>query len=469
MIDLAAERACLASVIQYGSDAYIEMSDIIKGNYFDDNINSTIWNIIEHTFHKNPNTKFDYGTFRSSAQELSLSEFIKDKEINNYLKSLKTLHVEKTNIRNHAIKVLKCSVIRDLQSKVIGQSQDNVDRLNGSESMEEILNSVEQPVFDYSLNLSNYDDNPKIISDITRECVDNYLNNPVDIIGISTSYPILDQLTGGGLRRGSVWVIAARPKCGKTSLASNISLHVSGKLKIPTLILDTEMKPEDQIPRMLATIAGVKISDVETGKFGKHQFDKSKVMKAVDELEKYNLYYKSINGFEFDSIIAYIKRWVMRYVGINKETGKTNDCLVVLDYLKMMNENGLNKLAEYQSFGFIMQKLTTISNQLDIPILTFVQENRDGDLSQSDRILWLGSTVLMFQKKTPEEISEDPIEAGNRKIIGRGIRFGPGIPDDDYLCLNFDTNTNRIYELGLRSQIIDNKKDNEINDTEESI
>ena len=49
---------------------------------------------------------------------------------------------------------------------------------------------------------------------------------------------------GGGLRRGTVNVIGARPKTGKTLLAQNMGMNIA-KQGVPVLDLDTEMMFND--------------------------------------------------------------------------------------------------------------------------------------------------------------------------------------------------------------------------------
>ena len=104
------------------------------------------------------------------------------------------------------------------------------------------------------------------------EDVEEYLTelaeDPVDQIGIATGFSRYDFAIGGGLRRGTVNVIGARPKTGKTLLADNMGVHIA-RQGIPVLNLDTEMRKEDHQNRLMAMLAGVEINDIETGSFAK--------------------------------------------------------------------------------------------------------------------------------------------------------------------------------------------------------
>ena len=66
-----------------------------------------------------------------------------------------------------------------------------------------------------------------------REVIENYeggINAFLDpskrIKGISTGFTKLDEMTGG-LHRGELFILAARPSMGKTALALNIASHVA--------------------------------------------------------------------------------------------------------------------------------------------------------------------------------------------------------------------------------------------------
>ena len=105
------------------------------------------------------------------------------------------------------------------------------------------------------------------------------------------------------------------------------------------------------------------------------------------------------------------------HVGVEKvrcarpdEFGKTNDCLVVYDYLKLMSSSSINNnMQEYQALGFQITNLHNLAVKLDFPCLSFVQLNRDGitkestdAVSGSDRLNWLCTSFSIFKLKSAE-------------------------------------------------------------------
>ena len=101
----------------------------------------------------------------------------------------------------------------------------------------------------------------------------------------------------------------------------------------------------------------------------------------------------------------------------------TKDCVIFYDYLKLMDSQGMSQdMKEYQVLGFMMTQLHNFATKYKVPIVAFVQLNRDGitkestdTASGSDRIIWLCSNFTIFNRKSDEESEDGP--AGNRKLL----------------------------------------------------
>ena len=119
--------------------------------------------------------------------------------------------------------------------------------------------------------------------------IEDYINeiiaNPIDQIGLPTGFPVYDKSIGGGLRKSTVNVIAARPKTGKTLLCDNMSFNIADQCDVPVLNLDTEMTREDHINRTLAMMTDVEINEIETGQFSQSPTKTDKINKAVNKLK----------------------------------------------------------------------------------------------------------------------------------------------------------------------------------------
>jgi len=225
-------------------------------------------------------------------------------------------------------------------------------------------------------------------------------------------------------------------------------------------MLDTEMSKEDHLNRMLANISGVEINKISTGKFAENELEKEKVNKAAKSLKKIPYHYISIAGQPFESILSMMRKWIYQHVGFD-ENGKTNDCLIVYDYLKLMGSESItNAMQEYQVLGFQITKLHNFCVKYDVPCLSFVQLNRDGItkestdvVSGSDRLIWLCTSFSIFKLKSDEEIAEDGISNGNRKLVPVVARHGSGLDDGDYISVKMFGSIGKIEESLTRNEI----------------
>jgi len=273
--------------------------------------------------------------------------------------------------------------------------------------------------------------------------LDELSENPIDQVGIPTGFDRYDFAIGGGLRKGTVSVIGARPKVGKTLFAENAGIHIAREHKIPVLNLDTEMILKDHQDRGIAMLTEVAISDIETGKFASNSYKNQKIRDTAKEVKDIPYYHKSIGGKPFEDQISIMRRWLAKEVGINAE-GKANDCVIIYDYLKIMESSELKgDMKEYQALGFLMTSLHNFAIKYEVPILAFIQLNRDGitkestdTASGSDRIIWLCSNFSIYKSKSDEEIAKDGPENGNRKLVPVIARHGEGLKDKDYININ---------------------------------
>jgi len=436
--DLASERAVLAALCQYGLDCYLEI-DFVDADHFTDDMNQLLF----HCIHKSvsENTKVELSSILSAANSLGVHESINNKQEMSFIRSLFNFPIHKENAKSHAVKIAKLKLARDLK-KTLSACQKDLDATNGDEDVMDLISKVEAPILDATADI--YQSSNKK-TEIIGEDIDDYIEflseNVSDNVGIPTGFPRYDAAIGGGLRRKCVDLVAARPKVGKSMFGDAVAMNVSN-LGIPVLMLDTEMSKEDHLNRMLANLSGVDINKISTGKFTENPLEKEKVEKAADKLKEIPYHYISIAGQPFENILAIMRKWIYQHVGFD-EAGVTNDCLIVYDYLKLMGSEGISSsMQEYQVLGFQITQLHNFMVKYDVPCLSFVQLNRDGItkestdvVSGSDRLIWLCTSFSIFKMKSEEEIAEDKVENGNRKLVPVVSRHGEGLDDGDYVSM----------------------------------
>lgn len=439
LCDTAAERAVLSSIMQYGDSVYLEVSDIIKETTFTVDSNQYLYQCLKHVCEQGACSSIDIASVFSASHELGLSHLINNKTEAQHIKAIKDFPVEKINARKFAAKIKKLEIARDLYAN-LKQTQDKILDISGNETITSILGIAEDSIFDFSSKLNDNESAPESIGKDIEAYIDYLENNKVEQIGISTGFPVFDKAIGGGLRKNTINVIAARPKTGKTLLSDNMGYYIANELNIPVLNMDTEMTKEDHIHRLLAMSTEIDMQSIETGKFADSPNLKKKIYDSSKKMSEIPFYHKSIAGKPFEEQLAIMRRWIVKDVGLLPD-GKAKDCVVFYDYLKLMDSAGMSQdLKEYQVLGFMMTALHNFACQYGIPIVAFVQLNRDGitkestdTASGSDRIIWLCSNFTIFKRKTDEEIAEDGPDNGNRKLLPVISRHGGGLDDNDYI------------------------------------
>lgn len=233
-------------------------------------------------------------------------------------------------------------------------------------------------------------------------------------------------------------------------------------------MLDTEMSKEDHYHRMLANLSGVEINSIASGRFTESEIDKEKVHKAAEKLKSIPYHYISIAGESFENILSQMRKWIYQHVGFD-ENGRTNDCLIIYDYLKLMGSEGMSaSMQEYQVLGFQITQLHNFTVKYDVACLAFVQLNRDGTttetttvVSGSDRLIWLCTSFSIFKMKSPEEIAADGEDNGNRKLVPVVARHGEGLDDGDYISMVMHGRFGRIEQGLTRNEIHENERTRE--------
>jgi replicative DNA helicase len=463
LCDTAAERAVLAGICSYGQNAYLDVADILQPTSFTVDSNSIIFQCLKRLFENDHKTSIDIASIYSTAQELNVAHILNKKEEAQHLKAIMDFPVSEDNVRKFAAKIRKLEIAR-LLYKQLEDTKDKILDVSGNEPISSIIGIAEDSIFNFTSLLNDADGDPEHIASNIDDYITGLIENKVDQVGIPTGYPVYDQSIGGGLRKGTVNIIGARPKTGKTLLSDNMGFNIA-KLGIPVLNMDTEMTKEDHINRLLAMIAEVEINNIETGKFSDSPDKVNKILSAKEELKKCRLSHKSIAGKPFEDQLAIMRRWLVKEVGLNDD-GTAKDCVIFYDYLKLMDSAGISQdLKEYQLLGFMMTSLHNFAVRYKVPIMAFIQLNRDGitkestdSASGSDRIIWLCSNFSIFKRKSDEEIAEDGADNGNRKLLPIVSRHGGGLDDNDYINCYMKGWCAKITEGKTKLELMSGKK-----------
>lgn len=191
-------------------------------------------------------------------------------------------------------------------------------------------------------------------------------NNPEAHRGLSTGIPDLDKLLYPKfIVKGSLFVIGARPKMGKTTVMTEMALHVGDVAKLPVAMFSLEMPEEQIFGRMVGQQAHVNTDMFYQG--AKNQEDWKKVYAAVERMRNHRrIWLDDQPGMTLAHIQAECRK-------LKRREGKIG--MIGVDYLTLMTTDkaDTNSLA----FGNITKALKNLAKELDTVVVLLIQLNRN--------------------------------------------------------------------------------------------
>lgn len=107
--DLAAERAVLSGLCQYGIDALLDI-DFVDVDYFVNEKNQTIFRCVQKALQDTQ--KAELSSILSAANQIGCYEQINSQDEIGFLRSLFNFPILQENVPNHAAKLAKLKVAR---------------------------------------------------------------------------------------------------------------------------------------------------------------------------------------------------------------------------------------------------------------------------------------------------------------------------------------------------------------------
>jgi replicative DNA helicase len=196
--------------------------------------------------------------------------------------------------------------------------------------------------------------------------------------GISSGFPALDSLTGG-LRGGSLWVVAAETGVGKSIFAANLLLRA----RVPSVIFSLEMAGLEVAERMLAASCSISTLRLARGTVEPSEIallpDHARIL--IDERPSPSV-----------EEIALTARCLRRGEKIE---------IAVVDYLQIVRtERDERREAEVAA---VARGLRSLARSLDIAVVALAQLNREGAIRDSAVIEHESHVVAVFERKKGQE------------------------------------------------------------------
>lgn len=184
--------------------------------------------------------------------------------------------------------------------------------------------------------------------------------------GIPTLFPELDKLITG-LKPGEMFVLAARPSIGKTSLALNMITNVAVNKDRPVGFFSLEMTAEQIARRLLCTESGYSEKDFYDG----NVTNINKVTAAADRLCKAHIFIDPTPALRIRELRSKARRMKSLH----------NVQAIFIDYLQLMKAE-IRSDSRQEEVSAISSGIKALAKELHIPIVVLAQLNREVEKTQ---------------------------------------------------------------------------------------
>jgi replicative DNA helicase len=278
---------------------------------------------------------------------------------------------------------------------------------------------------------------PEVLESILREGLrelNEYIKNPIPL-GISSGFHDLDRMLNG-FRGGEFIVIGARPAMGKTAFALNIAYNIASQGK-NVLFFSLEMNKKQIVPRIFSMISEVPLGYIINGTVSDEDAEKITTAFLKDAEVLKNILIDDSSIYLTDIVkAAYI-------------TEKVD--IIIIDYLQLIKTQNKNQM-RYQELADISTTLRNLAKELDVPVITLAQVNREvekkadkrpslADLRESGDIEATADVVMFLHRegyyKRDKNVDDSEVEV----VVAKNRNGENGIAK-----LTFDRRTQKFSE-----------------------
>lgn len=254
-----------------------------------------------------------------------------------------------------------------LRRTILAAADSVVGLVHGAASADDALDQVQARLA--GLKRVKGGGEPRELADLLIERTAHWerLQTGEDSPGTPTGLDPLDEALGGGIKPGRVIVLAARPSVGKTSLATQILLHVAGQGH-RGLMLSQEMTAGELTDRATAHLGAVRMDRLASGQL--EADDWSRIAEAADRAKQLPVVIDEQPALSLLDIRAKARQ-AQRRGGLS---------LIVVDYLQLCSSaSGAEK--RHHQIEQISRGIKALAKELGVCVLLLSQLNRasEGD------------------------------------------------------------------------------------------
>ena len=232
-----------------------------------------------------------------------------------------------------------------------------------AEDVDEVVDRAEQVLFGVSQRRITRDlVSIKQIIGAYYDRIDYLYQHRDELIGIPTSFPLLDKLLGG-LQPSDLIIVAGRPSMGKTSLVLSIAQNAARKFNQRVALFSLEMSSEQVVQRLVSAETGIDSQRLRLGDLRDDEWPL--FVEATGILSEVPIFID-----DTPSISALQMRTKSRR--LHAEHGLD---LVIVDYLQLMRGDTRSE-NRVQEISAISRALKGLARELNVPVVAVSQLSR---------------------------------------------------------------------------------------------
>ena len=314
-------------------------------------------------------------------------------------------------VREHALMRRLLAATHEIQAAV----------LNHAATPRELVEQAEKTIFDLGQTSRRTRDRPlheSLAAEIDR--IEQAAKTGEAVTGLPTGFAALDEMLNG-LHPGRMYVVAARPAMGKTTIVQNIAADVALRQQRKVLFASLEMGESELAQRHLASESAVAHHRIERAQLRDSDWPALlDSVKAASSARFFTLDEPDLSVFDLRN---HARQVAVREGGLD---------LVVVDYLQLMRADppSHNRTEDVSGFS---RGLKRLSRELDCAVMAVAQLSRQveqrtdkrpllSDLRESGQIEADADAVIMLYRD--DYYHEDSERPGETELLVRKNRQG---------------------------------------------
>ena len=321
---------------------------------------------------------------------------------------------------NFAKKVVDSVVSQTTYRKVVTVVDDFKKDVEGSDDVNATCIDYCGKISSIITGSANSDEVETISSGVDEVIADLYKSKKDGCVGLDMGFNNLNYYLGG-LQKGKIYILGARPSMGKSAFAINIAEHVA--LTHNVLFISLEMSRKEYAQRLMFGRAGVDVNTINTGRISDAEIEKVKSQKEY--LDSLKLFIETRTPCRVSDI-------ELAMINIISTRGSCD--LVIVDYLQLLTPNSKSGKNREVEVAEMSRELKSLAVKYNVPIIVLSQLSRAlearedkrpmlSDLRESGAIEQ-DADVVMFVYRDEWYHPDDPASRGKGEILIRKNRGG---------------------------------------------